>query len=125
MRKLCLAGTVAACAAAAVLLAACKATDTAGNLRADGAGNPGAASAAANSSAQPAQAANPAEEARRITVAELKQKLDAGEAVVYDTRAKTAYDQEHIKGALSMPSNEVANRTGELPKDKLIVFYCT
>ena len=125
MRKLFLTGTAAACAAAAVLLAACKATDTAGNLRADGAGNPGAASKAANSSAQPVQAANPAEEARRITVAELKQKLDAGEAVVYDTRAKTSYDQEHIKGALSMPSNEVANRTGELPKDKLIVFYCT
>jgi hypothetical protein len=125
MRKLFLTGTAAACAAAAVLLAACKATDTAGNLRADGAGNPGAASTAANSSTQPAQAATPADAARRITAAELKQKLDAGEAVVYDTRAKTAYDQEHIKGALSMPSGEVATRTGELPKDKLIVFYCT
>ena len=125
MRTLFLTGTAAACAAAAVLLSACKATDTAGNLRADGAGNPGAASTSANSSAQPVQAANPAEEARRVTVAELKQKLDAGEAVVYDTRAKTAYDQEHIKGALSMPSGEVAGRVGELPKDKLIVFYCT
>ena len=112
MRKLFLAGTVAACAAAAVLVAACKATDTAGNLR-------------AAAPAKPVQAANPSDAAARITVAELKQKLGAGEAVVYDTRAKTAYDQEHIKGALSMPSNEVANRTGELPKDKLIVFYCT
>ena len=113
MRKLFLTAAAAACAAAA-LLAGCKATDTAGNLN-----------AAASQAAPPAQAANPAEDARRITVAEVKQKLDAGEAVVYDTRAKTAYDIEHIKGALSMPSNEVATRTGELPKDKLIVFYCT
>lgn len=114
MRKLFLTLTLAACAAAA-LLAGCKATDTAGNLN--------AASTAVAAQAQ--QAANPAEEAKRITVAELKQKLDAGEAAVYDTRAKSAYDIEHIKGALSMPSNEVASRTSELPKDKLIVFYCT
>lgn len=60
-----------------------------------------------------------------MTVDELKKMLDAGQAVVYDTRAKTAYDQEHIKGALSMPAGEVADRMGELPKDKTIVFYCT
>lgn len=117
MRKLFLAAVAAACVAAAVLLAACKATDTAGNLR--------AGSTALNSPAQPVQAANPADAAPRITVAELQQKLEKGGVVIYDTRAKSAYDQEHIKGALSMPTGEVANRTGELPKDKLIVFYCT
>jgi len=117
MRKLFLTALAAACAAAAVLLDGCKATDTAGNLR--------AASTAVNAPAQPVQAANPADAAPRITPAELREKLERGEAVVYDTRAKTAYDQEHIKGALSMPSGEVAGRAGELPKDKLIVFYCT
>ncbi|HEX3560033.1 MAG TPA: rhodanese-like domain-containing protein [Pyrinomonadaceae bacterium] len=117
MRKLFMAAVVAACAAALVLLAACKATDTAGNMR--------AGSTALNSPAQPAQAANPADAAPRITVAELQQKLQKGEAVIYDTRAKSAYEQEHIKGSLSMPSGDVATRTGELPKDKLIVFYCT
>ena len=116
MRKFFLTAVAAACAAAA-LLAGCKATDTAGNLS--------AASTASNPAPQSQQPPNPAETATRITVAELKQKLDAGQAVVYDTRAKTAYDQEHIKGALSMPSGEVAQRIGELPKDKLIVFYCT
>jgi hypothetical protein len=117
MRKLFLTAVAAACAAAA-LLAGCKATDTAGNVNAG-------STAALNSPAQPQQAANPASDAPRITVAELQQKLERGEAVVYDTRAKSAYDQEHIRGALSMPSGEVATRTGELPKDKLIVFYCT
>jgi rhodanese-related sulfurtransferase len=36
-----------------------------------------------------------------------------------------AYDAEHIKGALSLPHEEVANRAGELSKDKTLVFYCT
>jgi 3-mercaptopyruvate sulfurtransferase SseA len=116
MRKFFLTAVAGACAAAA-LLAGCKATDTAGNTS--------AASTASNPAPQGQQPPNPAEAATRITAADLKQKLDAGQAVVYDTRAKTAYDQEHIKGALSMPSGEVAERTGELPKDKLIVFYCT
>lgn len=115
MRKLFLTAIAVACAA--ILLAACKATDTAGNLRPD--------STALNSPAQPVQAMNPADAAPRITVAELQQKLERGEAVIYDTRAKSAYEQEHIKGSLSMPTGEVADRVGELPKGKLIVFYCT
>jgi 3-mercaptopyruvate sulfurtransferase SseA len=106
----------AGAASATLLLAACKATDMAGNV------NTNTAQAVA---AQPAQPANPADEARRVTVAELQKMLDAGQAAVYDTRPKSQYDAEHIKGALSMPSGEVANRIGELPKDKTIVFYCT
>ena len=112
MRKLFLAA-LAGASATALLLAACKATDTAGNL------NSNKAQAAAT------QPANPAEEARRVTVAELQKMLDGGEAAIYDTRPKSQYDTEHIKGALSMPSGEVSNRVGELPKDKTIVFYCT
>ncbi|MDT5159003.1 MAG: hypothetical protein QOC99_2969 [Acidobacteriota bacterium] len=102
--------------AAALLLAACKASDTAGNSRAEG-------SAASQTDAKQAQA--PAETARRVTVAELQKMLEDGEAVVYDTRPKGSYDREHIKGALSMPSGEVDSRVAELPKDKTIVFYCT
>ena len=119
-----------ALAAAAALFGACRADDTAGNPHSDS----GASHAAAKPAATTADAAKPApsvvaqapaEEARRVTVEELKKMLDAGKAVVYDTRAKAAYDAEHIKGSLSMPSNEVADRAGELPKDKTIVFYCT
>jgi activator of HSP90 ATPase len=116
-----------ALAAAAALFGACRADDTAGNSRADSA-TTHAAGRAANSAANPAPsvvAQAPAEDARRVTAEELKKMLDEGKAVVYDTRAKAAYDQEHVKGSLSMPSNEVADRAGELPKDKTIVFYCT
>ena len=112
MRKLFLTATVGALAAAALLVAACKATDTAGNLSAS----------AARSNAAPS--ATPADAARRVTIAELQKMLEDGEAVVYDTRPKGDYDTSHIKGSLSLPLAEVANRAGELPKDKLIVFYC-
>ena len=61
----------------------------------------------------------------RITVQELKAKLDAGQALVFDARLQPAYAQKHIAGAISMPQAEVAARLTELPTDKLAVFYCT
>jgi hypothetical protein len=113
-----------ALAAAAALVGACKATDTAGNLS--------AATAASKSSEKSAQAAPPtgttevhADGIRRVNPAELQKMMEAGGVVVYDTRTKAGYDQEHIKGALSMPHDEVANRVSELPKGKTLVFYCT
>ncbi|HEV7892652.1 MAG TPA: rhodanese-like domain-containing protein [Pyrinomonadaceae bacterium] len=124
--KLAAAGVLAA---AAAIFGACRADDTSGGSGASQAAskiatvNTAATTAAKPSPSVVAQA--PAEEARRVTVEELKKMLDSGKAVVYDTRAKAAYDAEHIKGSLSMPSNEVADRAGELPKDKTIVFYCT
>ena len=61
----------------------------------------------------------------RITVQELKAKLDAGEAVVYDVRLHEAFAQRHIDGAISLPLDGVATRLAELPTDKLAAFYCT
>ncbi len=61
----------------------------------------------------------------RITPQELKAKLDAGQAVVFDARLQQSYTQRHIAGAISLPEDEVAARLAELPTDKLAVFYCT
>ena len=61
----------------------------------------------------------------RITAQELKAKLDAGQAVVFDARQQEPYTQQHIAGSLSLPEDEVAARLAELPTDKLAVFYCT
>lgn len=61
----------------------------------------------------------------RITSQELKAKLDAGQAVVFDARQQEPYTQQHIAGAISLPEDEVAARLAELPTDKLAVFYCT
>src|SRR3954471_2551759 len=92
-----------ALAAAAVIFGACRAADTAGDSGADS----GTSHAATKpTTAQPAPsvvAQAPAEEAKRVTVDEVRKMLDAGKAVIYDTRAKEAYEQEHIKGSLSMP----------------------
>jgi 3-mercaptopyruvate sulfurtransferase SseA len=110
---------VLALAAAAALLGACKATDTAGNLSAvapKAGGQPGAPTGTTEVHA---------DGVRRVTVAELQAMLKDGSAVIYDTRAQAAYDAEHIQGARSMPYDQVANRAGELPKDKTLVFYCT
>lgn len=65
------------------------------------------------------------EEARRIPVDEARKALTEGTAVLVDVRAAEAYKAEHAKGALSIPLDEIAARAGELPKDKLIITYCT
>jgi len=119
-RKFLIPASLALAAAAVVLLGACKATDTAGNLNA-GAGS----SRAAGKSAPTGTTEVHADGARRVGPAELQKMLEDGRAVVYDTRARASYEQEHIKGSLSMPHEEVASRAGEFPKDKTLVFYCT
>ena len=108
---------LAVAAAAAALLGACKATDTAGNMSA-GAPKAGAKSPTGTTEVH-------ADGVRRVGPEELQAMLEDGRAVVYDTRPKMAYDAEHIRGALSMPHEEVAKRVGELPKGKTLVFYCT
>lgn len=117
MRRKVFIPAVLALAAAAAGFGACKATDSAGG---------------ASAPPPPPKVSGPsgttevhADGVRRIGPAELRAMLDEGSAVLYDTRSKVAYDAEHIKGALSMPYDEVANRAGELPKEKTLVFYCT
>lgn len=65
-------------------------------------------------------------EAPRITLQELKSILDQKtDVIIVDARGKNSFEQEHIKGAISMPVEEVDARLDELPKDREIVFYCT
>ncbi len=119
---------LAVAAAAAALLGACKASDTAVNMNAGAqkaAAQSGTPQPGGQSSARTATTEVHADGVRRVSPAELQAMLEDGDTVVYDTRAKMAYDAEHIKGALSMPYDEVSNRAGEFPKDKTLVFYCT
>ncbi|MCA1558142.1 MAG: rhodanese-like domain-containing protein, partial [Acidobacteria bacterium] len=61
----------------------------------------------------------------RIKVSKLVEAIKEGRAVVVDIRVAEAYDEEHIKGAVSIPLEEVRERgPKELPPDKLIVTYC-
>lgn len=79
-----------------------------------------------NSNSAPATARNtPPDNVRRVTIAELRDMLEQNKAIVIDVRGDSAYEQEHIKGALDIPEAQLSGRLGELPKDKLIVTYCS
>jgi hypothetical protein len=67
----------------------------------------------------------PADGVRRVTVNELKDLVAKNAAVVIDVRNQASYDAAHIKGARLIPEAEILNHIDELPKDKLIVTYCS
>jgi hypothetical protein len=110
--------------AAAALFGACKATDTAGNMSAGVAASQKAGEKP-SASAPTGTTEVHADGVRRVSVAELQKMVAAGGVVLYDTRSKAQYDEEHLPGALSLPQNETEARAGELPRDKTLVFYCT
>ena len=110
--------------AAAAALGACKATDTAGNTSPVAAA-PKAGTQASVSAPPTGTTEVHADGFRRVSVAELQKMVEAGTVAIYDTRSKMQYDQEHIKGALSLPQHEAESRAAELPRDKTLVFYCT
>jgi predicted sulfurtransferase len=66
-----------------------------------------------------------ADGARRITIPELEALMKNNEAVVIDVRNQAAYDLGHIPGSKLIPSGEILNHISELPRDKMIVTYCS
>jgi 3-mercaptopyruvate sulfurtransferase SseA len=81
-------------------------------------------SAPANKTATPPPPP-PTDNAKRITADDLHKLWSSNQVLIIDTRAESAYQQEHIKGSISMPTGTVLQRTDELPRDKMIVAYCT
>ena len=75
--------------------------------------------------ASPVQLPPPADNARRITPAELKDELAKNDAVIIDVRNDAAYKAGHIKGARLIPSTDILAHVDELPRNKLIVTYCS
>jgi hypothetical protein len=61
----------------------------------------------------------------RISVKQTKEQMDKGTAVLIDVRSQAAYDQSHAAGALSFPEETILEQYTQLPKDKLLVLYCT
>lgn len=66
-----------------------------------------------------------ADGARRVTTDELEAMMKNGEAFVVDVRNQASYDLGHIPGSRLIPSAEIANHLGELPRNKMIVTYCS
>jgi rhodanese-related sulfurtransferase len=64
----------------------------------------------------------------RIPPEDLKRRLDAHEVVaILDTRAEDAWHESDVQipGAMRVPPDEVTRHLSELPRDRLVVTYCT
>jgi len=64
----------------------------------------------------------------RITVEELKRRIDAGEALsIVDLRHSLDFeaDPETIPGAVRMDARELTDNKGRFPADREVVLYCT
>jgi predicted sulfurtransferase len=80
------------------------------------------ATAVAKAPPAPVQAGD---NARRITPEELKTEIAKNDVVIIDVRGEAAYKQGHIKGARLIPATEILAHVDELPRDKMIVTYCS
>jgi rhodanese-related sulfurtransferase len=88
-------------------------------------GIPSTASASSSTHQEETQIAEEGiQKVRRITTAELKEALQRGNVIVVDVRREEGWRHGHIKGAKSIPKTDVASRTNELDRNKLIVTYC-
>ena len=73
----------------------------------------------------PAAAPQAADGVRRVTVTELKDLMAKNQAFIIDVRNQAAFDAGHLRGSRLIPEAEVVNHYAEMPKDKLIVTYCS
>ena len=69
-----------------------------------------------------------AERIPRISIDELKHKLGRGERIIFlDARSPGAYDDStvQIPGSLRVPPDEAESMLADIPRNGLIVPYCT
>jgi rhodanese-related sulfurtransferase len=65
-------------------------------------------------------------EVPRVTVEELKGRIDKGEAIVVgDTRSQGAFNLGHIPGAILATQSQVESHLDQIPFDQEIILYCT
>ena len=55
---------------------------------------------------------------------ELRRRLRSGHAILVDVRPGHEFDAGHIKGAVSIPLDELDERLAELPTDTEVIAYC-
>ena len=100
--------------AAIMVLPSCNAVDTAVNSNA----NEPSKTAIAPETTYP-------DGARRITTAELDTLIKEGKAYVVDVRTQDVFDMGHIPGSRLIPAGDIQNYVNQLPRDKMIVTYCS
>ena len=55
---------------------------------------------------------------------DLRRRLRDGDVVVLDVRPEVEFDAGHIRGAFSIPVDELRTRLGEIPDGAEVVAYC-
>src|SRR5262245_29490623 len=84
------------------------------------------ASTAQSATVIPSTPQNAEEKIPRVKVEEAKKMIAEGKAIIIDVRGADAYKMSHIKGALDVPLTKLdAGEIKDLPKDKLIIAYCS
>jgi predicted small secreted protein len=109
---------------AALILTACNSSDGSGT-KSTAQQPPPQPNTQPQKSYSPVPIVTPGDGVRRVTTTELHDALDKGTAIVIDVRGDDQYKQAHVKGAMHIPEAEVASRSNELPRDKMIVTYCS
>lgn len=67
-------------------------------------------------------------EVTRVTVDEVKERMDRGEQFTFvDTRNPKAWAEAKTKlpGAIRVPADEVEQHLSEIPHDRAAITYCT
>ena len=67
-------------------------------------------------------------EATRVTVDELKERMDRGEAFTFvDTRNPQAWGEAQTKlpHAIRIPADEAEQHLDQIPHDRTVITYCT
>lgn len=65
-----------------------------------------------------------ANEVPKISVADAKKEVDAGTAVIVDSRNEAVYKMEHITGSISVPNGSPKEKYDAVPKGKKVIVYC-
>jgi rhodanese-related sulfurtransferase len=67
-------------------------------------------------------------EVTRVTADEVKERMDRGEQFTFlDTRNPQAWGEAETKlpGAIRVPADEVEQHLDEIPRDRVVITYCT
>jgi len=76
----------------------------------------------------PAQRSERKSDQERITIEDLKRKMDRKEKIlIIDARAGSSWigSSVRIRGSLHITLDEIDSRMTDLPKDREIIIYCT
>jgi rhodanese-related sulfurtransferase len=67
-------------------------------------------------------------EATRVTVDEVRERMERGEQFTFvDTRNPHAWGEAETKlpGAIRVPADELEQHLEEIPRDRAVITYCT